>query len=180
MLCTYHKNIAYPYAKAAYQFSKSNNCIQEWNNMFILVTKTLKIPIFNSLCHGILGITYPKTIFNQIFEKYIDCFFKNFIYIIIENKRLFLIESIFFIFKNLCEKFNNIQNIQIIVPNKLSEIEYKNIISQLERKFSSKINLTHNVNKNIIGGIIIKKEKLQIDKSIKNYLNQIKKYLKTN
>ncbi|QCI26563.1 ATP synthase F1 subunit delta [Buchnera aphidicola (Thelaxes californica)] len=177
MLYKYTKKMSYPYSKAAFFFSKENDCIIQWHTMLTFIAKSLQNPLLKNFKLGILGNTYSIFFFNKIFGKYIDKKFNNFIKILIENKRLFLINKILYFFIELWQKEQKIKKIEITTATKLNNIQLQKIQLCLEKKFLKNINLIHKIDPSIIGGMIIKNNMQSLDGSVKKYLYNLKFFL---
>ena len=98
--------------------------------------------------------------------------FSNFLKTLADHNRLFAIEKIYNFYKNMIQEEINETNIEIISSiNLKNEIKdkLKNEISTVTGK---KIKIINIVDKNILGGLIIKINSLMIDSSIKTKLNK--------
>ena len=92
---------------------------------------------------------------------------KNFIYLLIRNRRLFLLKKIVLSFKDLLNKHDNIKVVEVMLARKIDEKSTENIKSQLANYFKTKnLEFDFKLNKKILGGIVIKTGSVMIDFSI--------------
>ncbi|WP_343192610.1 ATP synthase F1 subunit delta [Buchnera aphidicola (Taiwanaphis decaspermi)] len=166
------------YAESAFYFARDTQKILQWKNM---LKKTSEI----------FEYIYKKNvIFHKFLEKKIFYFFLgllknnfdknfiNFLKIIFLNKKLFFIKNIFICFCNIYQKFCKKEiNLYVTTSRKLNNKILENINNIIQEKILKKTKLICKIDKNIIGGIIIKYENFVINASIKNYLDKLLKVL---
>ena len=102
----------------------------------------------------------------------------SFLKVLANNGRLNILLSSLQSFKFLVKSMRKEVNVNIITATPISEENLKNIQSILSKKTDKKINIISNIDKNIIGGIILQSGSNLIDASIRNKilkLNNIKK-----
>ena len=101
-----------------------------------------------------------------------------FLKVLASNGRLKILLSSLYSFKFLVISMRKEVNVNIITATPISEENLKKIQVILSKKTDKKINIISNVDKNIIGGIILQSGSNLIDASIRNKilkLNNIKK-----
>ena len=101
-----------------------------------------------------------------------------FLKVLANNGRLNILLSSLFSFKILVKSMRKEVNVNIITASPISEESLKNIQNILSKKTEKNINIINNIDKNIIGGIILQSGSNLIDASIRNKilkLNNIKK-----
>jgi F-type H+-transporting ATPase subunit delta len=98
----------------------------------------------------------------------------NFLLILEKNNDLKYLDSIISALKGLLNEKSNLAEIEIEVTENLNEEEINNIKTKLEKKLQKKVILKTKVNKEILGGIIIKIGDNLIDNSLKGKLIKLK------
>ncbi len=101
-----------------------------------------------------------------------------FLKVLANNGRLKILLSSLYSFQDLVKSMNQEINLNLITAFPISEDDVNKIENILLKKTEKKINIISNVDKKIIGGIIIQSGSSLIDASIKNKilkLNNIKK-----
>ncbi|WP_339045570.1 ATP synthase F1 subunit delta [Candidatus Mesenet endosymbiont of Agriotes lineatus] len=96
----------------------------------------------------------------------------NFMILIVNNRRFFLLETIFKKFLTLIKKFKN--KIDVVVTSTLSlgKSDIK-LISNSMSSFGEVIGLTNIVDPSILGGFVVKIGFMVIDASLKSYLGRL-------
>ena len=101
-----------------------------------------------------------------------------FLKILAKNGRLKILLSVLYSFQYLIKSMNQEININLITASPMEDANVKKIKKLLSKKTDKKINIISNVDKRIIGGIILQSGSNLIDASIRNKilkLNNIKK-----
>ena len=99
---------------------------------------------------------------------------KNFLFLLIEKRRMLFVEKIFDSFSRLCSKKKGEVKASLISSKELSEAELESISKELSLSTKSTIKLNYKVNKDLIGGLKLQIGSFMIDTSIKNKLNKYK------
>ena len=174
------------YSKALYKVANEENSEQkiynEVNNLIDLLisdnkfTKLFSSPLLSSknqlkLINNLFSDTDKKKI---KVNKSVLAFLK----ILAKNGRLKILLSSLIGFKSLVKSLHQEVNIHLTTALPMDEENVKKIKVILSRKTDKKINIISNVDKKIIGGIILQSGSYLIDASIRNKilkLNNIKK-----
>ena len=101
-----------------------------------------------------------------------------FLKILAKNGRLKILLSVLYSFQYLIKSMNQEININLITASPMEDANVKKIKKLLSKKTDKKINIISNVDKRIIGGIILQSGSNLIDASIRNKilkLNNIRK-----
>ena len=102
---------------------------------------------------------------------------KNFMFLLIEKRRIFFVEKIIDSFLKLCAQKRGEVKASLISSKELSEIELENISKELSSATSSTIKFNYKVDKELIGGLKLQLGSFMIDTSIKNKLNKYKQVM---
>ena len=98
---------------------------------------------------------------------------KNFMFLLIEKRRIFFIAKIIDSFLKLCSQKRGEVKASLISSKELSEVEIENISKDLSSSMGSTIKFDYKVDKELIGGLKLQLGSYMIDTSIKN---KLKKY----
>lgn len=107
---------------------------------------------------------------NQINEKLI-----NFLKVLVDKKRFHELNQIIEAFSINVDEIHNIKRVEVISAIEVSEDRKQNLIEKLQNKLQKTIIANWNIDKNIIGGLIIKIGDNVIDNSLKNKLENLSK-----
>ena len=97
---------------------------------------------------------------------------QNFMFLLIEKRRIFFVRKIINSFLKLCSQKRGEVKASLISSKELSEIEIQNISKDLSSSMGSNIKFDYEVDKELIGGLKLQLGSFMIDTSIRNKLNK--------
>ena len=112
-----------------------------------------------------INLLAQKLIFSKIL--------KNFMFLLIEKRRILFIEKIIDSFLKLCSKKRGEVEASLISSKELSDNEIESISKDLSSSMGSTIKFNYKVDKELIGGLKLQLGSFMIDTSIKNKLNKL-------
>jgi F-type H+-transporting ATPase subunit delta len=166
-------SLSRPYAEAVFALATDSNKTTEWqtllNNLAIIMAdgqmqeliSSPKITVQNlsKIFHNILNISDKQQL--------------QFVDMLLANKRMTLVTNILQHYINLSNVTNNVQPATIISAHALNNKQQQDIIKALTTKTGAEIHASFTIDKNIIGGLIIKVNDKVIDKSVSGMLTQV-------
>ena len=165
------------YGSALYDIAAENKCIEEILNDFESVEKVmnesseLRHVIRSPLVNSDEKLNILLKIFSQLnFNNLTTTFLK----VLDNNKRISNISSIILKFKKINSEKRGDIVASVTSANELSEDDKNNITNQLKSSLGQKLSLNFDVDKDIIGGLIVKVGSKMIDTSILNKINKLK------
>ena len=182
----FNTEVSRRYSKALLGISSKDNSEQEiYNEVSSLIelfnSNGLFIKLFLSpLLSSKSQLKLVSNLFSNTDKKKIKVS-KNvlaFLKVLAKNGRLKILLGALYSFQNLVKSMHQEININLTTAFPISEDNVHKIKSLLSKKTDKKINIISNVDKKIIGGIILQSGSSLIDASIKNKilkLNNIKK-----
>lgn len=175
------KKAAFPYAEALFEFSKSKNILSEINRDLLILTdiisKTDILPGF--LDNPLIEQKVKINVLQNILKKSISKYLLDFISIVIEKKRVSLLNVIIDEFFHLVYVLDSMTVVDLYSASVINEIQQQNLEKKLITITSSrKIKLIIHIKPELIGGMIIKIGSKVIDMSINGQLEQISLYLR--
>ncbi len=114
-------------------------------------------------------------IIDEIFKKEVSEKVLNFIKILVEKNRFNEFDQIFQAYSDEVDKINNLKRAEVISATELSETQKQTIIEKLQKRLQKDVKITWTINKDIIGGLVIKIDDDVIDTSLKNKLYKLSK-----
>ena len=151
--------------------NKTQKFYDELMNLKIIFKKNGDL--IKLLNNDYLNIKEKENIINDIFANDFDLLITNFLKLIVKNK---LIKKVITIFELTIQRFLialNILEVVIESPFELNQKQIENIENKIQNKTKSKIISKIVINKDLIGGIKIKFDSFVIDGSIKNKLEKL-------
>ncbi|QCI25817.1 F0F1 ATP synthase subunit delta [Buchnera aphidicola] len=165
------------YATAIFNLAIKKKSFEEWKEFLLILSNISHIKNL----HQFFSSIYPNNIILKIilsfFNKNVNSYGKNFIQLIIMNKRLYLMHDIFKQFITLYNEYHNILKVKLITIQNLKKQQKEKISSILEKKFNKRIILTCESDPSILYGYIIRYNNIVIDNSILNRFCEFSNFL---
>ncbi|WP_372639621.1 ATP synthase F1 subunit delta [Ancylomarina sp.] len=107
----------------------------------------------------------------------LDAISLNFIDMVFENRREIFIKDMVRNFFDLCRKDKGIVSAKLTTAGLVDGDDKTKLSEMLKKAFNSQIELEEVLDKDIIGGFILRVDDQELDVSVSNQLNQIKRAL---
>lgn len=167
------------YAKAFFSLAK------EKNRMDTLKTDIEKVfTVCNQSTDFILLLESPvvstskkSELITKIFKGEVDALTLNFLLLITKNKRESFIPIICRNFLELIRKDQNIKSAVLITATEINPKIIDKIVTLMEKELNAKVELSVEVEPEIIGGMILRIGDKQLDSSVNTQLKKIKQQL---
>ena len=165
------------YGSALYDLASEKKCIDEILNDLDVIEKVMKES--SELRHVIKSpLVNSEEKLNILLKIFAGLSFNSltttFLKVLDNNKRISNILSIILQFKKINSEKRGDIAANVTSANELSEDEKNNITNQLKNTLGQKLSLNFDVDKDIIGGLIVKVGSKMIDTSIANKINKLK------
>jgi F-type H+-transporting ATPase subunit delta len=165
--------IARPYAEALFQVGASDlNVVAQWVNELAAIASDDRLQQFADS---------PKTTTEEVFNLVsavsgspLDTHGKNFLRTVIENGRLSALPEIAVQFQALKNAQNGSSDAVVFSAFEIDEASLAQVSSALERRFGRKLNVTVELQPELIGGIRVVVGDEVLDTSVKSRLEQMK------
>lgn len=174
--------ISVRYAKALFELGKEKKLIDTVIKDIQLVDEVCKdIADFWLMVESpVVKTSQKRTSVKQIFGDRINEMTLNFLDLVVKNRREIYLKDIARNFLALCRKDQGILSATLTSASAIEESSKENLSQLLSKSFDSKIDLEEVVDKDIIGGFVLRIEDQQLDASVSTQLNQIKRELLSN
>lgn len=165
------------YANALLSIALDENDVEGYRNEVKIIKKEFvqNEEILHLLSSYFLEDSEKEDIIDKIYDGNDNI--KNFIKIIVKNKRTNYIVKIFDEFVKDCNEVLNIKDGIVYSVKPLSEDEIERIEKGLENKLSSQVELENIIDERLIGGVKVIVEDKIFDGSIKNKVERLKESL---
>ena len=170
------------YAKAFLGLSIEQNSLEDsFNDMRLLESACFESKDLSLLLKSPIVKTDQKSkIFHDIFEGKIQSLSMGFVKIIINKKREYLLEGIAKKFIELYKIEKNIETATVTTASPISEKLKHEVINYIKTRNNALVELTEVVNKDIVGGAIIRVGDKQLDASIASDISELKQTFNKN
>lgn len=171
--------IAVRYAKAFFSLAKEKNLLDSLKSDIELIFNVCKNSSdFILLLESPIVKTSKKTgLITAIFNGKLNELTLKFLHLITENKRERHIPGICRNFLSLSRKDQNIKSAVLTTASEIDIKTINKIESLIGKELNAKIELSTQVNSDIIGGIILRLDDKQYDASVATQLKKIKQQL---
>jgi len=168
------------YAKALFKLALERNASRDVLMDLMYVFRVLKTE--QQLARVLSNPTVPKQtkkrVLKKIFKKHINNITMNFIDFVISKGRELFLSDIISRYKDLHNEHNNISVIEIISAEEIETHLKDRIKEKVGSKQGGGVQIKEKLDKNLLGGIIIKRGDLQYDASVRKKLNNAKRAFK--
>ena len=171
---------AIPYAEALFDLSQSTQLVkknhQDLQNILLKIRESEHLSIF--LVNPLISVNDKKKVLSVLFLDQVSSSVLNFLFILIERRRIHLIESIVNYYTSLINQLNATTSVIVYTAYLFNEEQEKALQEKLEMITKAKqIELVIEIKPDLIGGFVVKMGSKVIDFSVFGQLNQISSYL---
>ncbi len=114
-------------------------------------------------------------IIDSVFSKGINEKIINFLKVLINKKRFKELDKIIQAYSDELDNINNLKRVEVISASELSSEQTKRITEKLQNKLKKNVIISSTIDKDIIGGLVIKIDDDVIDNSLRNKLESLSK-----
>ena len=174
--------ISIRYTRALFNLAKDEN-LQEMvkNDMEAMLDLFSSVAEFKLLIDNpVLKPSEKIKILKELFDNKLQKITVGFLELIVQNNRLNYLKSMALVYIDLYKKDRGIQSALLTTPVPVDEGIRISMLKTIQRKLNIKIELNEKVNESLIGGFVLRIGNQQIDASVSNQLEIIKKELINN
>lgn len=165
---------ARPYAQAAFDEAQKKADLKGWSEMLLSLAEAVGHPEVRAVA------TNPRVAQAQV-ESLMEGFLgnqanaqqRNFVRVLVDNQRLLILPEIAAIFEALRAEAEKTVNVVVDSAFELSAAQQEKIISSLRARMGREIKLTCKVNKELLGGVVIRAGDKVIDGSARTRLGEM-------
>nr|ARO91269.1 ATP synthase CF1 subunit delta [Rhodochaete parvula]ASK39652.1 ATP synthase CF1 delta subunit [Rhodochaete parvula] len=168
--------VSQPYAEALLEIAKNHNVVDDYNKDATLVLDTLKDSdvLKNSLSNPLISNLTKKEILQTIFSDQLSGNFLSFLMVLVDKKRIGIVETIIQKYLELAYKVSSVTVAQVSTAIPFSSHQHDLLISKLKLMTGTQdVQLIMNVDPELIGGFSIQIGSKVIDTSLRGQLNQM-------
>ena len=166
--------MARPYAKAAFQIASAEKALAKWSDMIATLSavasqekmqKVLASPAFVA--------DQQAQAFIDVCGEKLDASCQKLVRVLAENKRLALLPEISQLFEVLKAQAEKTVDVEIITAITIDTALEQQLADALRKKLSRDVRVSSTVDKNLIGGAIIRAGDTVIDSSVRGRLAKL-------
>lgn len=166
-----YTTIARPYATAAFSVAKADNQLNEWSTAL----KKLSFAAKNkAMAEFIKNPGSSKTQLRELLSVFASSPpVKNFIWLLTENKRLYLLPEISALFEMSCAKESGYLALTVTTAVVTDHQEKIIITEKLSTQLRSKLKIDFRVDEKLMGGMLVRSQDWVIDDTIAGKLKRL-------
>jgi len=166
--------LARPYAKAAFEYAIEAKQLAEWSELLGFVTQVVNDESMQQLLKSPhLTKNDQQDAMLKVCSDIKDSHAINFLKLLAQNGRLVALPEIEVLFNFLRSEFEKTVNAKITSATELSEKQIAQIKEKLDVKLGRQVEVSVEVDADLLGGLIIKAEDLVIDGSVRGQLAKL-------
>jgi F-type H+-transporting ATPase subunit delta len=166
--------LARPYAKAAFEVAVHGGDLQTWSDMLGLLAKVVSNrTVSRALASPSLTSEQQAQVLIDLCGDEINTTGQNFIKVLSENKRLTLLPEIVELFDKLKAEQERTIDVEISTAFPLASDLEKKLAQSIKAKLNRDVKIHSEINKDLIGGIVIRAGDLVIDDSVRSKLHRL-------
>jgi F-type H+-transporting ATPase subunit delta len=171
--------ISVRYSRALFQSALEKKILDKVNQDMIFISEICKIPEAKELLDSpIIAPSKKEDILHKVLENNVEKITISLIDLVIKNGRERHLPAIARMFLHETKEYKGITESVLTTAVKVDNKVKNQIINLITEVFKTKVELEENIDKNIIGGFILRVDDQYIDASLRNKLRKIKKELK--
>ena len=165
------------YAKAVLDLAKSSKSESAVNEDMQLIASTIsENQEFGVVLESpVIKSTDKMKVLTAMFSDKIGNISQGLFNLLLENKRIAMLESIAKQYTIIYDYYRHIQVAKVTTAVPISKTIEKKVLAKIVELTGEEANLENEVNPNILGGFILRVGDVQYDASISNYLSELKK-----
>ena len=174
-----YQTLAERYTKALWEISEERNEVEKFSKELSEVTDIISQnpDIESFFVSPIIKIEDKKEILQKSFKEKVDEEIYNFLCLLLDKNRIFLLSSIRNLFEQKVAEKQNILNVEAKTVIPLDENMKAQLSGKLEKITGKHINIINITDESIIGGVVLRFGSNVIDGSIQTQLKSIQKQL---
>ncbi len=165
-----------PYAQALMSLGQSNNLTERFGeDVASILSSWNESPDLQAfLSSPLTKADLKKAVLNQVFGEQIHPFTKSFLMLLVDKRRIMFLDGICKQYQSLLRKLNQAVLAEVISTVELNDDQKNTIREQVKSMTSARqVDLETRIDRDLIGGVIIKVGSQVIDASLRGQLRRI-------
>jgi len=166
--------VARPYTKAAFEYAVAAGSLDQWANMLsVSATVVADATVAQVLSSAALTSEQKGSTLVEVLGDELDQSGKNFIALLAENGRLALLPEIATQFKKLKAAQEASIEVDLTTAFEMADEQQQKLAKALSTKLGRDVQVTAQVDRSILGGVVVRTDDLVIDGSVRARLAKL-------
>lgn len=168
------------YAKALFMLAGEKECIDEYKNSLEKAEEVFKAnpSYIDFLYNFAIPLEERLNALEEAFSDYIARDVLSFLKLLCEKKHITEFHECAKCYYDLYNEIDKLLNVKVTSAVELTDSQKKALKEKLELKYKKSVVIDYNIDKAVIGGIVLETDGKIIDSSIKKHLKDIKDVIK--
>ncbi|HEY9828177.1 MAG TPA: ATP synthase F1 subunit delta [Stenomitos sp.] len=165
-----------PYAEALMSLAQAQNLADPFGEDANLVLSTLSASaeLRDFLVNPFIKADSKKQVLRQLFESQVQSYFLNFLLLLVDRRRIFLLEDVCQQYRVLLRQLRNTVLAEVTSTLELTEAQREAVVQKIKSMTgAAAVELEVKIDRDLIGGVIIKVGSQVLDASIRGQLRRI-------
>ncbi|TYO96563.1 ATP synthase F1 subunit delta [Desulfallas thermosapovorans] len=172
--------VAGRYAEALYEIALKEKLVDQLEAELKSVVEVIEgsEQLKKVLFHPRITAAEKKEVLNGLFKDHISGIAMDFLGLVVDRQREVYIADITAYFTGLANKARNISDVQVTSAVELTKEEKKKLAAVLAKSTGKKVKLSYNVDKELLGGLVVRVGDKVIDGSVRTRLQTLREHLR--
>lgn len=168
--------VDFVYGNGLYEAARDTDSIEEFQKTFKTIREIfVETPdLLNLLKAPTIEASERKAIADNVFKGKVPQEILNFIYVLIDKRRISQFVGITKTFEKICDQNNGITKGEIFSTIPLNDVQLKKFEEETGKLLKKHVKLENRIDKSILGGIKIYLDGKYIDASVRGRLDELK------
>lgn len=169
------KTLARPYAKAIFELAVKEQTLEPWSQQLELLCRIVENHrVGKLLINPEIGASDLADFFIDVAGSLLTAQGKNLVKLLARYHRLILLSEITALYEHYKLEAERILPVDCVTAVPLTETEKQHFVDVLNKKLERKIQLSCKVNKDLLGGFLLKANDVILDGSVRGQLLRLK------
>lgn len=166
--------LARPYASAAFKQAQEESKLDEWSNMLQFLSMVVRNPtVLGIVSHPRIETERLTRLLFDIGEGKLSETGQNFLRVLMEHRRLPLLPEIAALFERQRAEFEQRREVEVIAAYRLQTKYQQAIKNAMTKRLGQEVNLSVQIDRSLIGGVIIRAGDTVIDASLRGRISRL-------
>lgn len=168
------------YAQAIFDLAKENKSASDYYQALLVINDAIiKDEEINKVfAHPSITLGEKKSILEKSLSSNVDEVLIHFLFVLLDNNRLFELPLIIEAYKELLDEYENKMEVDVYSKYPLDSKTKEELVAKLEKHYQKTIIINEHLDDNVIGGVKIVSNKEVLDSSVLSTLDNMKNSLK--
>ena len=169
---------ARPYAKAAFEYAVEHQALGQWSQILqVLAQISADSRVTPLLTDPRMTAEQRYELFSNVANKWLDDHSRNFINLLTHNRRLNVLPEILALYEQYRRDYEQRVIVDVTSFLPLSSEQHQRLATVLAQRLNRLVTLNCRIDKNLLGGLIVRAGDLVIDGSILGQIDKMRRYL---